>query len=833
MPGAWTARYPPQIFVKRAVTDAAITDAALNEPCYHCGEPVPEGLDLRIDIAGQSRHMCCPGCQAVASLIAGSGLDSFYQQRTAYSERPGDADPIDQNRYLIYDQPELADTFCERHDDASVSAKLLLGGITCAACTWLIEQTLAPIPGVQQAAVNLQQSRLDIRFEPDTIALSEIFARIEALGYRPQPFQMSARREQLRAEYKADLRRLGVAGFGMMQVGMFAVALHAGDIQGIQEQYQGLLRGFSLLVSGFIVYYSAGTFFRTAWRHLKQGALVMDLPVALAIGLAWLASAYATITGGGQVYFDSVVMFTFFLLLGRFLEARVRQRHASNWFDAESTLPDAVRVKRDEKWINLPRTQVEQSDIILIQAGQTVPADARIRDGHSAVREDTFNGEHLPRTVNVGDIIYAGTVNVEAALEAEVLGSYADSRLAALQRSVEIAETEKPRLAKMADRIASWFVAGVLLVTSATAFAWWHIAPEQTLWVALSVLVISCPCALALATPAALTSAASALRASGVIVRGENALESLSRTTHLLFDKTGTLTEGSLAIAEVALLAELDREQVLALAAGLQHWSNHPVSKAFTITDADNTFTDVNYLVGAGLEGKREGLAYRIGSDAFCRQLCPALPPPPDRALYWIALCNSDEPLAWIGLSDQLRAESIQVVKTALDGGLQLGLLTGDSSPQGALLARQLGIADVHSGMQPQQKMQHVQQLQSHGAIVSMVGDGLNDAPVLSLADSSFAVAGATDLARTQADFVIVDDNLTRVTDTWEKARACRRIILQNFAWALGYNLSAIPLAATGNVPPWAAAIGMSLSSLLVVANSLRLNRRGAMEKRH
>lgn len=766
-------------------------------------------------------------------MIAGSGLDNFYQQRTAYSERPTVSATPEHNQYGIYDQPELAETFCQSNDDGSISARLLLGGITCAACTWLIEQTLRPVPGVAEVAVNLQQSRLDIRFDPVTLPLSEIFARVEALGYRPQPFQVSARREQLQAEYRTDLRRLGVAGFGMMQVGMFAVALHAGDIQGIQEQYQSLLRSFSLLVSGFIVCYSAGTFFRTAWRHLKQGALVMDLPVALAIGLAWLASAYATLTGEGQVYFDSVVMFTFFLLLGRFLEARVRQRHANNWFDAQSTLPDAVRVKRGPQWITIPRAQLEQGEIILVQAGQTVPADARIQSGPSAVRENAFNGEHLPRAVNVGDTIYAGTVNVEAALEAEVLGSYADSRLAALQRSVEIAETKKPRLAKMADRIASWFVAGVLLVTSITAIAWWQIAPEQTLWVSLSVLVISCPCALALATPAALTSAAGALRASGVIVRGENALESLSRTTHLLFDKTGTLTEGRLVIERVALLADIDRAQVLDLAAGLQQWSNHPVSKAFANTTGGKTFTDVNYQVGAGLEGKRQGLSFRIGSEPFCRSLCPALPPPPDAALYWIALCNSEQPLAWIGLSDPLRGESAQVVQTARDGGLQLGLLTGDSSPQGALLARQLGIHDVHTGMQPQQKMQHVQQLQAGGAIVSMVGDGLNDAPVLSLADSSFAVAGATDLARTQADFVIVDDTLTRVTDTWKKARACRRIILQNFAWALGYNLSAIPLAATGNVPPWAAAIGMSLSSLLVVANSLRLNRRGTTQKRH
>ena len=823
---------PPLISSTPAVTESVTADSLPDEACYHCGEAVPAGTHLQIEIAGATRSMCCPGCQAVAAMIAGSGLESFYQQRTAYSERPSDPDHVDRDAFLIYDQAELAETFCESHDEANTSARLLLGGITCAACTWLIEQSLSRVPGVKSAAVNLQQSRLDIRFDPRQLPLSEIFARVDALGYKPQPFQASARREQLRAEYRADLRRLGVAGFGMMQVGMFAIALHAGDIQGIQEQYQGLLRSFSLLLSGFIVYYSAGTFFRTAWRHLKQGALVMDLPVALAIGLAWTASAYATLSGSGQVYFDSVVMFTFFLLLGRFLETRVRQRHANNWFDAESTLPDAVRVRRDGDWRTVPRSQVQKDETILVQAGQTVPADARVSLGDSAVREDTFNGEHLPRSVSNGDVIYAGTVNVEAALEACVLGSYAESRLAALQRSVEVAETEKPQLAKMADRLASWFVAGVLLITSATALAWWHIDPSQTLWIALSVLVISCPCALALATPAALTSAASALRATGVIVRGENALETLSRSTHLLFDKTGTLTEGKLAISQVQTLGELDQQQALQLASGLQHWSNHPVSKAFADIEALGGLSDVHYVVGAGLEGRWHNRRLRIGSLAFCRQLRPDLPAPPEEPLYWIALCAEDSPLAWIGLNDTLREEASEVMQTARQGGLHLGLLTGDSSPQGPLLAEQLGIKDVRAGLEPQQKMQEVKNLQANGAIVAMVGDGLNDAPVLSLADSSFAVAGATDLARTQADFVIADGNLAAVTDTWQKAQDCRRIIMQNFAWALGYNLSAIPLAATGNVPPWAAAIGMSLSSLLVVANSLRLNRRSDQHPR-
>ncbi len=805
----------------------AIDTRALDESqaCYHCGEPIPHGVDLSVAIGGAVRPMCCPGCRAVADLIAHNGLENFYQQRTAYNDRPLQQESAALEQYRVYDDPQLAATFTTTDDAGRVSASLLLGGISCAACTWLIEQSLAGLPGVTLALVNLQQARLDIQFDPGQRQLSELFARLEALGYRSRPFQTSTARQQSMAEYRTDLRRLAVAGLGMMQVGMFAIALHAGDIQGIDLRYQALLRWVSLPVAAFVVLYCARPFFTSAWRHLKQGSLVMDLPVALAIGLAFLASAWATISGTGQVYFDSVVMFTFLLLLGRFLERRVRQRQLFTWLDAESSLPSAVVVRRDDQWLTVARVALHAGETVLIKAGETVPVDATVCQGSSAVKEDTFNGEHLPRSVAAGDTVYAGTVNVEGALQANVLGDYRDSRLAALQRSVDVAQTVKPRLAKLADRMASWFVGRLLLVTSATALVWLQLAPEKAFWITLSVLVISCPCALALATPAALTSAASALRARGVIVRGENALESLWDCTHLLFDKTGTLTEGALTIALVQPLGDIGQQELLAIAAAVQRYSNHPVAQAFASIPAASNFEHVSYQVGAGLEARRNSVTYRMGSAQFCRELVPEFPGIPDGHHYWIGLCRERAPLAWIGLDDSIRPEAGDVINSVRRMGLQVELLTGDSSGQGPLLAHALGIETINSGQTPQQKMARVQHLQDNGAVVAMVGDGLNDAPVLGAAHASFAVAGATDLARSQADFVIVGGDLHKIIETLHKARQCRRVVRQNFTWALVYNLCAIPLAAMGLVPPWAAAIGMSLSSLLVVANSLRLNR--------
>ena len=793
--------------------------------CYHCGEPVPAGADFSVELEGCRQLMCCPGCRAVAQLIAGSGMGAFYQQRTAYSDRPPTENRDDDAVFALYDDPEIYQQFSQVDDSDQVHASLLLGGITCAACTWLIEQSLLRLAAVQTANVNMAQSKLEVTLHPGQTRFSELFRTVESLGYKARPFRSSALREQLQQEQKASLRQLAVAGLGMMQVGMFAIGLHAGDIQGMALQYQSLLRWVSLLVASVVVLYSARSFFVTAFKHLRVGTLVMDLPVALAIGLAWTASFWATLSESGQVYFDSVVMFTFFLLLGRYLERRTRQKTTTACIDTESNLPLMVKVKQQQSWQPVARQSVHIGDLVLVAAGETVPVDGDITAGTSTVDESAFSGEHLPRPVAMGDPAYAGTINLDQALEIRATSSYIDTRLAALQQSLNRAQREKPALARLADRVASWFIAGVLLATAITALIWLQLDPERALWIALSVLVISCPCALALATPAALTSAASALRTSGIVVHGENALEVLARATHLVLDKTGTLTEGRFCIAGVELLSDLNKDTVLSIAATLQRYSSHPIATAFHDTAPGHCFDSVDYHVGLGIEGCVNTERWRLGSPSWCQQITPTLPPHADEDYYWVSLCRDQTPIAWIALDDTVRPEAAQVVAQAQSAGLQVELLSGDSSSRGPALARELGLDDQHCAMSPQQKMDYVQQLQQQGAVVAMVGDGLNDAPVLASASVSFAVAGATDLARAQADLVISDTDLRAVTRAFDKARHCRRVLMQNIAWALGYNICGIPLAALGYVPPWAAAIGMSASSLLVVLNSLRLNR--------
>ncbi len=806
-------------------TDTTALVTVNDDCCYHCGETLPVNTSYSALIGGVERAMCCPGCKAVAELIDSSGMANFYQRRTAFNVQPVPEHESDSTGFEAYDIPEVLETFTVDSGTGMRTASLLLGGISCAACTWLIETSLQRLAGISTCHVSLQQNKLDVSYDPQRIKPSQLIAAVAALGYTVQPFLASAQRDQLATDNRRDLRRLAVAWLAMMQVGMFSIALHAGDIQGMASEYQTLLRWVSLLVTSFVVVFCARPFFESAGRHLRQGALVMDLPVALAIGIAWLASGVATLTGGGQVYFDSIVMFTALLLLARYAERRMWRRNTLNWLDVQETLPPYVAIRDGAGWIHAARQGLTAGATVLVKAGALVPVDGKVTRGVSAVNEQTFTGEQLPRAVATGDTVFAGTVNLEGSLEIETAGNHADSRLARLQRSSELGRQGKPRLAQMADRLASKFVAAVLLLTAATALVWSFIDPSRALWVALSVLVISCPCALSLATPSALASAASYLRRAGIMVSGDNALSSLAQTTHLVLDKTGTLTQGEFSLVSVSALGTASRESILATAAGLQRHSNHPIAQAFANLEPSGEVTQPQYQVGAGVAGNIGNSQYRMGSEAFCKELQRGLPPAPNDTGYWVALVSEHQALAWIALADPLRPEAPALIADAQSRGLALALLTGDSGTQGPELARQLGITDFQTGTSPQEKMAEVARLQDTGAVVTMVGDGLNDAPVLARADTSIAMANAAELTRTHADLVVIDAGLESVTLAMDKARSCRRIIVQNFAWALSYNLCAIPLAVTGQVAPWMAAVGMSLSSLLVVANSLRLNR--------
>ncbi|MCO1334180.1 cadmium-translocating P-type ATPase [Microbulbifer sp. OS29] len=789
--------------------------------CFHCGLPVPPGSHHTVVIEGVARSMCCPGCEAVAGAIVSGGLDGFYRFREKDSDRPEEAQPRD--RWAAYDLAEVQQQFVHDWDDGGKIAALLISGITCAACVWLIEKHLGQLDGIKKVSVNASTQRAQIAFDPTMIKPSELFAELERIGYRPAPATAANREVVIQSEHRAALRRLGVAGLGTMQVMMFAIALYFGAASGDGiGEFERYFRWVSLLVATPVVFYAARPFFNAALRSLRARHLSMDVPVSLAIGLAYGASFYATVFGTGEVYFESIAMFTFFLLLGRTVEMRARHRAGLASGGLAQLLPMTAAKYQDGEVVHIPVAALAAGDQVLLRPGDTVPADGEVLEGESGVDESLLSGESALQQKFAGSPVFAGSVNGDSTLTIKITAAGQATRLSAIERLVERAQLDKPQQVALADRVAGIFVAVVLFAAVAAFAVWWQIDPGRAFWVSLSVLVVTCPCALSLATPAALASATLRLQQLGLLVAGGALLDTLPRIGRVLFDKTGTLTRGEPRILAIELLRDGWSEQrVKDVAAALESQTNHPLARAFRAWRGNLTASQLKVHTGSGLEGQIEGALYRLGKADFVTGEKMSLP---EGQGQWLLLGDSKGAIAWIALGDKLRASATAAVDRLIELGLSVELLSGDQSAEVQRLARQAGIDNFRAGASPEDKLSHMKQLQGAGDKVLMVGDGINDVPVLSGADASVAMMSAADLAQSRADAILLNGDLQVLPRAIELAYKCRRIVRQNLAWALGYNAIALPLAFCGLVPPWAAAIGMSFSSLVVVLNALRLS---------
>ncbi|WP_461480918.1 heavy metal translocating P-type ATPase [Porticoccus sp.] len=793
--------------------------------CYHCGLPVPPEANFTLEIDGQPRPMCCPGCLAVATAICDGGLARFYQYRTGNAERP---EEIRADLLAAYDLPDVQCDYLEQLDNGDRQIQLLVGGISCSACAWLIEKHLQKLPGISGVQVNVTSHRALVSWNPALLKLSRLLGALQDIGYDPRPVTDEAVRQLRDRENRRFMQRLGVAGLGMMQAGMVAVGLYAGAFQDMDPVWQNYLRWVSLIIALPVVSFSAFPFYQAAWRSLRQLHLSMDVPVSLAIILAFSASCWATLMRTGEVYFDSVSMFTFFILVGRYLEMRVRHRNDMQAEALGQLLPVTACRLDGESELRVPVKALQTGDLIRVSAGDTIPCDGEIERGRSSVVEAVLTGEQLPVGKRMGDSVSAGTVNSENPLVIRVAAVGNRTRLSAILRLVEKARSEKPVQVALADQLAGYFVGAVLLIAVAVGWWWWQHQPEQALWVVLSVLVVTCPCALSLATPAAIAVATGALRQRGFLISRGQILDVLSRVDQLVFDKTGTLTLGNMRVAAVIPLAEQQAPELLSLAAAFEVGSRHPIARAFEGVRPSCELSDIDQRVGAGVCARRQGMACAIGQPHFvAEQLGFANPPLPALAPGQLPLLLGEgtRPLGWILLQDQLRPGAQDAVARLQQQSVEVVLLSGDRAEAVADMAAKLGIREAHGALTPGAKLAWVNCSQRLGRRVVMVGDGINDVPVLSGADASVALGDASDFARIHADSILLSGNLCTLPDAVSLARRTRVVILQNLGWAVCYNLLALPLAACGLVPPWAAAIGMSTSSLLVVANALRLGR--------
>ncbi|MGY1409622.1 MULTISPECIES: heavy metal translocating P-type ATPase [unclassified Luteimonas] len=779
--------------------------------CHHCGETLP--ADLRQRASDDDGHAyCCDGCASAARWIRDADLGDYYRLRTAAAGRVG-TDHVDLS---VWDREDLL----REHAHAVPEGRritLLTDGMRCAACAWLIQNALQREAGVAEVTANAVTGRIRIDWDPQQAPLSRVLDRLVSLGYRPWLAGGDARERARTAERNRWLLRLGIAGIGMLQAMMMAEALYLDFNNTMPLATRDFFRWLTFLLATPVVFYSGWPFLSGMWRELRARHVGMDTLIATSTLLAYFASLFETIRGGQHVWYDAAVMFVFLLLAARMLEQRARNV-ASAQVDALARARPAfaTREKPDGSRESVPLADLRSGDVACIAVGDSVPADGVLLDTEAWLEESLLTGESGAVRKPPGATVYAGTVSREAPARIRITCTGPETRLSQLTRLVEDAQSHRPRLARLADDIGSRFVVSLLFVAVLVYIGWRMYDPSRAFEVTLALLVISCPCALSLAVPTALAAAHGSLARAGVLATRADAMETLATATDIVFDKTGTLSDDRPALAAVEAFEGLDPPAALAIAAALERDAGHPLAAAFADAGDELEATVVRAVAGQGVEGRVDGRDWKLGQAAF------AFGGDDDGAIW---LGDGRRAVARFELREHVRPDAAEALRELRALGLRVHLSSGDAASRVETLAAALDIDRTHARQRPEDKLALVRGLQDEGRIVAMVGDGLNDAPVLAGADVSLAMDKGAALAQRAADLVMTGPTLLRIPVAVRVARDTRRIIRQNLGWALGYNLLAIPLAASGVVTPFIAALGMAGSSLVVTLNALRLAR--------
>lgn len=748
----------------------------------------------------------------------------------------------------LFDDPQEWSAFSQsvRQQSHVWQSSVVFEGMHCAACAIHIEDALKAVPGVGAVQVSAASHRGLVEWTDAQTRPSEWMAAAEKAGYKVVPANDALANEQRRSDARQLLWRWSVAGLCMMQVMMYATPAYLSKPGDITPEMVQLLRWASWVLSLPVMFFSCRPFFASAWRDVSQRRVSMDLPVAIGIAVTFIVSSLGTFEPagpfGGEVYFDSLTMFVFFLLTGRWLELRLRNRTAGALEAVMNRLPSSVNRKTTNGlWERIAIRRLVVGDVLLILPGEAIAADGKVIDGLSQVDEALLTGESRPLSRGLGSDVIAGSHNLSAPIQVRVTQVGAATRFAHIVALMESASVSKPEIAMVADRWAKPFLGFVLMASLGAAIYWWPQSPAHALMVAVAVLIVTCPCALSLATPAAMLASAGALARGGVLVRKLQGLQALASVDTVVFDKTGTLTQDAFALAAVQTREGLSPAQALFWAGALARHSLHPVSRAISSAsrqEASKTdqlaaweslqVSQMQEIAGEGVEGLMSPVTQpnlrvptgklRLGSGRFCGVNLTA-----SLALRAV-LADETGWLATFELQEEIRSDARETVQAFINQGLHVMLLSGDGDAAVQKVASMVGITDARGGCSPQDKLAALQGLQAQGHQVAMVGDGLNDGPILAGANVSFALGQAVPLAQSKADFVLLGAQLGVLVSVWARSRLTLRVVHQNLAWAAIYNAACVPLAILGWLPAWLAGLGMAFSSLCVVFNALRLS---------
>lgn len=795
------------------------------DTCFHCAAPIPPGCDISEPREGSAVRFCCHACQGAYLLITGSGLDDFYRRRSI-----PDA-PLQPGRSPEAYPPSLLARHVYQHGE-SAAIDIIISGIHCASCIWLNENIISRLPGVKNVRVNYATSRARVLFDPGMVTPSDIFGRIGELGYHPRPYTSSAVAELADSERKDLLIRFGTAFFLTMQLMAYSLALYAGYFQGMALEMKFYLQLFSLLVTTPVVFYSGAPFLRGAWRALANRAPNMKLLIAIGALSSYFYSIYATFTGG-EVYYETSAMIVTLILAGRLMENSAKRRAASGVERLLGLTGGSARRFNGNTLEEIDSSLLQPGDRILVAAGERFPVDGTILEGCTDIDESPATGEPLPVVRRSGETVIAGSVNLTGTVTVSCNKPQGSSFVARMARLVEEAQNRRAPIQNIADRVAAYFVPVVLALGCATFF--WHFShagnSAAALMTALSVVVIACPCALGLATPTAVLAGTGAAAAAGIIFKGGDILERFSAIDLAVLDKTGTITSGRPVVLSLHPVPGIDSAQLAALAAAVERGSLHPVGRAICEYAEANGIEypaaqGLSAVAGGGVNGMLGGVPVAAGSLRYLQSLdtagqAPAVHPPPGGTVAFVA--HSGRYAGALVIQDKLRPEAKNLTAYLKQKSIRTVLLSGDRQETAELAARASGIDEAAGDRSPSEKAAFIEKLQKQGRIVLMAGDGINDAPALSVADVGCAVAGGTDIAMETSDLILAKPDLKKLVSGHKIAQETMQIIRQNLCWAFFYNLVGIPLAMTGRLTPVYAAAAMTLSSLCVVGNSLRL----------